>query len=54
MAILGYEWADFVVWTPKKCVIKRVMFEPDYWLVRTLLPLCAPCLINLIWQLACR
>jgi len=31
MAILGYEWADFVVWTPKKCQIQRVPFQAEYW-----------------------
>ena len=31
MAILGYEWADFVVWTPKEVSIRRVDFDAAYW-----------------------
>ena len=31
MAILGYEWADFVVWTPKEVSIRRVDFDAGYW-----------------------
>jgi len=31
-AILGYEWADFVVWTPKEMKVERVAFDRDYWL----------------------
>ena len=30
-AILGYEWADFVVWTPEEMKVQRIAFDSDYW-----------------------
>jgi hypothetical protein len=29
--ILGYEWADFVVWTPTEMQVQRVPFDLSYW-----------------------
>jgi putative phage-type endonuclease len=31
MGILGCQWCDFVVWTPSKMSIKRIMFDKCYW-----------------------
>lgn len=30
-AILGYDWADFVVWTPEQMQVQRLGFDVDYW-----------------------
>ena len=30
-AILGYEWADFVVWTPEDMKVRRIAFDSNYW-----------------------
>ena len=30
-AILGYQWADFVVWTPEQMQVQRVDFDTRYW-----------------------
>jgi putative phage-type endonuclease len=30
-AILGYQWADFVVWTPEQMQVQRVDFDKRYW-----------------------
>uniref|UniRef100_A0A1X7TX40 Uncharacterized protein n=1 Tax=Amphimedon queenslandica TaxID=400682 RepID=A0A1X7TX40_AMPQE len=31
MAITGAKWCNFVVWTPKKCTIQRITFNPYFW-----------------------
>lgn len=30
MAITGAKWCDFIVWTPKECVIERIPFNPKF------------------------
>lgn len=31
MAVLGYRWADFVVWTEGEKTIRRIPFDEEYW-----------------------
>ena len=38
--ILGYQWADFVVWTPSDMQVQRVAFDERYWLTQLLPALC--------------
>ena len=31
MGLSGARWCDFVVWTPKECIIERIPYDEKFW-----------------------
>ena len=31
MGLTGAQWCDFVVWTPKECIIERIPYDEKFW-----------------------